>query len=123
MFLLCVYHRDDEIWERDVCVTSLLQRKLEEEGCVLIKVKQHKDESMLTPMTHLQPVDQFFLYCILSCSISGNTEPLSCLSEPLLLVLILWVGSRPLRAHKHTHTSKHTCANVKTHTDTYDNDT
>lgn len=64
---------------------------------------------MLTAMTHLQPVDQFFLNRILSCSISGDTEPLGRLSEPLLLVLILWISSRPLRADKHTNTLPHRC--------------
>lgn len=58
---------------------------------------------MLTFTTHLQPVDQLFLDGVLSCSVRGHAEPLGCLSEPLLLVLILWVGSCPLGAHKHTH--------------------
>lgn len=84
------------MWERDVCMMLLLVRRNNEQSDVLIKVKQHIEDKMLTLMTHLQPVDQLFLYGVLSCSISGYTKPLSCLSEPLLLVLILWVGSRTL---------------------------
>lgn len=57
----------------NVCVTHLMLRRNKEERCVFIMVKQHMDDSMLTVTTYLQPVDQFFLYGVLSCSISGYT--------------------------------------------------
>lgn len=78
----------------------------ETSGRVLLcsKIKHGLHEDMLTLITHLQPVDQFFLDGVLSCGISCYSQPLCCLSEPLLLVLILRVSSRPLRSHKHTWT-------------------
>lgn len=56
----------------------------------------------LTFVTYLQPVDQFFLNGILSCGIGGHTEPLGSFSQPLLLVLVVGVGSRSLRAQNTT---------------------
>lgn len=56
----------------------------------------------LTLVTYLQPVDQFFLNGILSCGIGGHAEPLGSFSEPLLLVLVVGVGSRSLRAREST---------------------
>lgn len=56
----------------------------------------------LTFAAHLQPVDQFFLNGILRRGIGGHAKPFGSLSEPLLLVLVVWVGSCSLRANGRT---------------------
>lgn len=50
-------------------------------------------------VAYLEPVDQFFLYGVLSGSIRGYTQTFCCLSEPLLLILVLRVGRCSLTAH------------------------
>lgn len=49
-------------------------------------------------MTYLEPVDQFFLYCVLCRGVRGYTQTFCSLSEPLLLILVLGVGRCSLTA-------------------------
>lgn len=62
--ILCLYYRKGKTLESYVYVTSC---NTGEESQTTQKRKH------VTLMTHLQPVDQFLLYCVLSCSISGYT--------------------------------------------------